>query len=188
MNNKKLQTLIEEYKTTEDKDVLTSIFVLLEDLIHKKAEYIYHTQVFNYMGKTIRLKQTNLTTFEDVKQDLYLCVLEIIQSYDKNLGLFGAYLLVSIWNKRPTFIKKFGKGAKVVGRTLGGLGAAAVYLTAKKTAKVVRGRRRTVRRATRRYARPTRRRVARRTTRRTTKKATPLGIGSLLPGYKGSLY
>jgi RNA polymerase sigma factor (sigma-70 family) len=101
---KSLNKLIERYKKTKDKDLLTEIFLFLSPIIRQKATYIYYEKTFNYHNKNFKLSKINKLEFEDVLQELNVFVLELIDKYKSKMN-FRKYLYSSIWNWRPSFIR-----------------------------------------------------------------------------------
>lgn len=100
-----LDNQAEQYRKTNDPKLLTEIMNTLENVITNKAKYVYYHQTITCQGKTFNLFRTNLTTFEDVKQELYLTILEKINTYDVTKP-FLTYLYSSIWHWKPSFVNR----------------------------------------------------------------------------------
>jgi len=101
-----LNELVKMYKVTKDKNLIEQIFIILKKVIDKKADYTYYQRWFKVgKKKYIKLSETNQTTLDDVKQELYMDILKLIDTYkvDKE---FDTYLFSSLWFWRPAFVNK----------------------------------------------------------------------------------
>jgi len=111
--NDELTNLVIDYQETKAQAVLSAIFKLLEKTIKDKAKYIYNTKYFpisHYYGAsekkgTFNLRKSNLCDIEDVRQELIVEVIRIINNFNPKLNKkFMRYLLSCVWNWRPAFI------------------------------------------------------------------------------------
>lgn len=126
-----IENLVKEYKQTQDKKILNTIFISLKKLVEKKAKYIYHKKFFplslyskcsscrkcedrtkcedcqicTCVKGTFNLKRNNLCDYKDVEDDLWLEILRIIKNYDITKN-FDTYLYASLWEWSPSFVNK----------------------------------------------------------------------------------
>jgi DNA-directed RNA polymerase specialized sigma24 family protein len=126
-----IELLVKEYKQSQNKKILNTIFLSLKKLIEKKAKYIYHKKFYplSLYGKcsacrncqdrtkceecqsctcikgTFNLKRNHLCDYRDVEDDLWLEILRIIKNYDITKN-FDTYLYASLWEWRPSFVNK----------------------------------------------------------------------------------
>jgi len=128
MNN--ITSLIIEYKQTHLSKILDDIFKELNPIIEKKSKYIYFQKYFpislynkcseclnckehkcNICHKctckkgTFNLHRNNLCDYEDVKQDLSMEILKLIEKFDIKRD-FDTYFYATLWNWKPSFLNK----------------------------------------------------------------------------------
>jgi len=122
--------LIIEYKKEKTDKKLHSILSLVNPIIEKKSKYTYFQKYFpislynkcqscrnceehkcNICHKctcqkgTFNLHRNNLCEYEDVKQDLLMEVLKLIEKFDISRD-FNKYLIATLWNWKPSFLTK----------------------------------------------------------------------------------
>ena len=119
-----------EYKQTHSSKILNDIFKELNPIIEKKSKYIYFQKYFpislynkcssclnckehkcNICHKctckkgTFNLHRNNLCDYEDVKQDLSMEILKLIEKFDITRD-FDTYFYATLWNWKPSFLNK----------------------------------------------------------------------------------
>jgi RNA polymerase sigma factor (sigma-70 family) len=127
----KITDLAINYKQTKNQKILEKLLFTLEPLIQKKASYIYNRKWYplNYFYKCkycqhckntnkkickecnkclcdkgyFNLKKNNLCEFDDVKNDLILKVLELIEQYDITKDFYSFFGGI-LFEWRPSFI------------------------------------------------------------------------------------
>ena len=97
-----LNELAIEYKKNKDSQTLNEIFKLLLSKLDAIANNVFYTKKF-FGDNEIVLSQTKKTTLKDIKQDLYLFVLELIEKYDVTRP-FENYVNTSIYLWKPSCI------------------------------------------------------------------------------------
>lgn len=128
---KTITNLVIKYKKTKNQKFLKELLSILEPLIQKKASYIYNKKWYpmNYFHKCkycqhcknkdreickickkclcdkgyFNLRKNNLCEFNDVKNDLILKVLELIEQFNITKD-FYTFLGVILFDWRPSFI------------------------------------------------------------------------------------
>lgn len=102
---KNLDELAKEYSQNKNKIILNKLFKAIKTLLDKKANFIYYKKLFKYKNYTFTLHQIKEIELTDIKQDLSLEVLKLLNRYDSNQS-FEKYLISSLWNYAPSFINK----------------------------------------------------------------------------------
>lgn len=93
---KDLTKLVLEYQKTKDENILTTILKDLKPLINKKATYLFYRQKFRKNNKEFYLNELGTLTLEDIRQELNLFTIHIINKYKLDSD-FIAYYISSIW-------------------------------------------------------------------------------------------
>ena len=102
---KELNKLVIQYKKTKNSQILNQIFEILKNVIKKKAEFIFYQKTFKFGKCEFRLINTKQIELNDVKQELNLEVLRIINNYNIKKP-FEKYLFGCLWNWKPKFMNK----------------------------------------------------------------------------------
>lgn len=102
MKNNNLEKLVKNYKRKKDIYILDQIFKNLNNILNEKASYIFYKQTF-FGKEEIKLCDTKQIELDDVKQELYLEVLRIINEYNIRLP-FENYLYSNLKLWKPKFI------------------------------------------------------------------------------------
>ena len=100
----KVEELAKQYKKTKKQELLNQIFIRLQNIIKKKADFIFYQKKFNCNGKIFRLNDIKKCELNDVLQELNLEVLRIIDNYDTKKP-FKNYFFATLWDWRPSFIR-----------------------------------------------------------------------------------
>jgi RNA polymerase sigma factor (sigma-70 family) len=102
---KEINELVRQYKKNKDPQLLNQIFEVLKNIIKKKAEFLFYQKIYK-MGKyEFRLVDTKQCDLNDVKQELNLEILRIINDYNVKEP-FENYFFASLWRWKPRFINK----------------------------------------------------------------------------------
>lgn len=94
---KYLNQLIIKYRKTLDRKILSEIFTILQPVIIKKSKYVFYRKLFHKNYRTFYLSELGTIEVEDVKNELRLFILELINKTDIEKP-FDKYLYSSIWN------------------------------------------------------------------------------------------
>lgn len=91
---KTLNELAVEYNQKKEGAVLLEIYKKLEKTITEKAKFVFYQKKFRYGIKLVNTKQVD---FEDIKQELYLEILRLLNNLDPKKS-FETYLYSTLWN------------------------------------------------------------------------------------------
>lgn len=94
-----------EYKVTKSNKLLEVILKKLNRVIKVKASYIFYRQLFRMRGITFNLYKSKIVDLEDVRQELTLFTMKLLESFDGKRD-FKKYYFTSIWKWRPVFLNK----------------------------------------------------------------------------------
>jgi len=128
MNN--ITNIIIEYKQTYSSKLLDSIFKELNPMLEKKAKFIYYKKYFplslynkcptcrscqeqkcrechlcTCIKGTFNLKEQHLCDLDDVRHDLILETMRMIEKFDITRD-FNTYFIATLWKWNPTFINR----------------------------------------------------------------------------------
>jgi len=123
-------SLVIKYKQTKSQVVLNEIFIKLEPMLEKKIKYVYYRKYYplsmNNICKSCRacqdkkcrechectcikgtfnLKEQNLCDLNDVRHDLILETMRIIEKFDITKD-FNTYFIATLWNWTPSFLTR----------------------------------------------------------------------------------
>jgi RNA polymerase sigma factor (sigma-70 family) len=119
--NEELNNLAKEYSKTGNREVLTKIFTILQNLLKKKASFVFYAKTFHegkitghikLNGKKIpvykhnfKLSETGQTELADVQSELAIELIRILKKYKPEQD-FETYLIGALWNWTPKFARK----------------------------------------------------------------------------------
>jgi len=100
-----LTSMVREYKQSNSSQILDSIFIQIQPILKKKAQYIYYHKKFKGNKYSFTIAQTKKLDYEDVLQELNMEILRIVQEYNPKKE-FEPYFFATLWNWRPQFLKQ----------------------------------------------------------------------------------
>lgn len=98
-----INKLVKDFKETGKKEIMNEIYKILNPILESKGRYIFNRKVYKKNNKYINLKETNMIAEDDIFQELWVLVMEIIENYIPEKP-FMNYFYSTLWHFRPSFI------------------------------------------------------------------------------------